>query len=251
MDLFSLLDPLSLVAAFFAGALNAVAGGGSFLTLPALIFIGVPPVAANATGTAALLPGYVASAWKYRHDLRPLATLTLPIICLLSLIGGAAGATLLLVTSDSAFRVMVPWLILIGTVLFAFGPWLLRQKRTSSHAPHFVSVSTVLIATIYGGYFNGGLGILLLALFTLLGETSLNAMNGMKSIISCLLTAIAVIIYASGDAIVWSAALPMMISATFGGYLGAAWGRKVPAPILRWGIVAVGLIMTGLFFAKG
>ena len=245
------MEPLPLLAALLAGALNAVAGGGSFLTLPALVFIGVPPVAANATGTAALLPGYASAAWKYRHDLRPLAGLSLPLIACLSLIGGAAGAALLLLTPDSAFRVMVPWLILVGTALFALGPWLLRRKGAARPTPRTVAMLAVLAATVYGGYFNGGLGILLLALFTLLGETSLNAMNGLKNIISFLLTIIAVAVYAAGGAVLWSEALPMMASATLGGYLGAAVGRKIPGPILRWGIVAVGLIMALLFFIKG
>ena len=109
----------------------------------------------------------------------------------------------------------------------------------------------MLIVAIYGGYFNGGLGILLLALFGLLGQTQLNAMNGMKNLVSALLTAIAVVIYAVGGIVQWQQALIMMVAATLGGYLGARVARKIPAHILRWGIVATGLVMAGLFFAKG
>ncbi|MFP4080675.1 MAG: TSUP family transporter, partial [Ectothiorhodospira sp.] len=123
-------EPISLalvsLSAFLAGGLNALAGGGSFLTLPALVFTGVPPVAANATGTAALLPGYLASAWAYRDLIRAPAGLTVAGVVLLGGLGGALGALLLLATSDAAFRVIVPWLLLVATALFAFGPRLNR-----------------------------------------------------------------------------------------------------------------------------
>ena len=117
---------LLLTAAFVAGALNAVAGGGSFLTLPALVFTGVPPVAANATGTVALLPGYIAGAWGFREDTAPPPGLSMRLLVGLSLIGGAAGAALLLLTPDATFRRVVPWLLLAATALFAFGPQLRR-----------------------------------------------------------------------------------------------------------------------------
>ena len=115
---------LLLAAAFTAGALNAVAGGGSFLTLPALVFIGVPPVVANATGTVALLPGYMASAWGFREDMAPPPGLSMRAVVLLSLVGGSAGAALLLVTPDATFKKIIPWLLLAATALFAFGPQL-------------------------------------------------------------------------------------------------------------------------------
>ncbi|RYF79003.1 MAG: sulfite exporter TauE/SafE family protein [Comamonadaceae bacterium] len=205
-----------LAAAFVAGALNAVAGGGSFLTLPALVLTGVPPVMANATGTVALLPGYLASAWGFREDLQAPPGLSLRRLLALSLLGGALGAALLLLTSDAAFRRIVPWLL--------------------------------LAVAAYGGYFNGGLGILLLALFGLLGQTNLHAMNGVKTLVSAMLTAIAVLLYAAGGLVLWEQALLMMVAATLGGYGGARVARRIPAPWLRAGIVATGLVMAGLFF---
>ena len=246
---------LMLAAAFVAGALNAVAGGGSFLTLPALVFTGVPPVVANATGTVALLPGYMAGAWGFKDDMQSPPGLTMKQVVLLSLVGGSAGAALLLFTPDATFRKVVPWLLLAATAMFAFGPQL-RAWAAGSNAAHAAPSATkaalgMLIVAIYGGYFNGGLGILLLALFGLLGQTQLNAMNGMKNLVSALLTAIAVAIYAVGGIVEWPQALLMMVAATAGGYGGARVARKIPAPILRWGIVATGLVMAGLFFAKG
>lgn len=250
-------DPSSLIlllsAAFVAGALNSVAGGGSFLTLPALVFTGMPPVVANATGTVALLPGYASGAWGFREDLQAPPGLSLRTLVVLSLVGGAMGATLLLVTDDRTFSKVVPWLLLIATMLFAGGPMLLRKIKSSptSHASATKSAAGMLAVSIYGGYFNGGLGILLLALFGLLGQTNLNAMNGMKNVVSALLTAIAVAIYAWGGVVAWPQTLVMMIAATAGGYFGARVARRISAPVLRVGIVATGLIMTTLFFLRG
>ena len=238
MEMFGPIDhvALLLVAAFLAGALNAVAGGGSFLTLPALVFTGVPAVTANATGTVALLPGYAASTWGFREDMAAPPGLTMGRSIALSLIGGAAGAALLLVTSDATFKKVVPWLLLGATALFAFGPqsraWAAGQKHgTASTVKAAIGMFAV---AFYGGYFNGGLGILCLALFSLLGQTNLNAMNGMKNLVSTLLTAIAVAVYAAGGIVLWPQALLMMVAATAGGYGGARIARKLPAPVLRW-----------------
>ena len=249
---------LLLVAAFTAGALNSVAGGGSFLTLPALVFTGVPPVVANATGTVALLPGYMAGAWGFKDDMQSPPGLSMKQVIALSLIGGSAGAALLLFTPDATFRKVVPWLLLAATAMFAFGSQLrawASGKNASNAAPNVTKATKaaigMLIVAVYGGYFNGGLGILLLALFGLLGQTQLNAMNGMKNLVSALLTAIAVTIYAVGGIVQWEQALVMMVAATAGGYGGARVARKIPAHILRWGIVATGLVMAGLFFARG
>ena len=244
-----------LAAAFVAGALNAVAGGGSFLTLPALIFTGVPPVVANATGTVALLPGYAAGAWGFKDDMQAPPGLSMKAIIVIALIGGAAGAALLLFTPDATFRKIVPWLLLAATAMFAFGPQLRAwaSKGNAAHAAPSASKAALgmLAVSIYGGYFNGGLGILLLALLGLLGQTNLNAMNGTKNLVSALLTAIAVGIYAAGGVVQWKQALIMMVAATLGGYLGARLARKIPANWLRGGIVATGLVMAGLLFWKG
>lgn len=245
---------LLLIAAFFAGTLNAVAGGGSFLTLPALIAVGVPPVTANATGTVALLPGYVASIFGSREDMEPAPGLSMRLVVVLSLLGGVLGAALLLITSNAAFNRLIPWLLLVATAMFAFGPqlrrWADRQRTADAPPSRAKAVAGLLLVSGYGGYFNGGMGILMLALFGLLGQTRLNAMNAIKNLVSTLLTAIAVAIYAAGGIVQWKEALIMMVAATLGGYLGARGARKIPAPVLRWIIVAIGLVMTVLFFLK-
>lgn len=246
------INLLLLGAAFIAGALNAVAGGGSFLTLPALVFAGLPPVTANATGTVALLPGYMAGAFGFREDIKPPPGLSLPVLSLMSVLGGAIGAALLLLTDDHTFRKLVPWLLLIATILFAAGPALMRMAR-SGHAEKVSALRSsagIVAVSIYGGYFNGGLGILLLALFGLLGQSNLNAMNGSKNLISALLTAIAVAVYAWGGVVAWPQALEMMVAAMLGGYFGARVARRIPAPLLRTGIVMTGLIMAFIFFVR-
>ena len=242
-------DAVLLGAAFFGAALNAVAGGGSFLTLPALLWAGVPAVAANATGTAALLPGYVASAWGFREDMgtpRALGVLGLLGSCLL---GGLLGAWLLVSTSDHAFRALVPALLLFATALFAFSQPLLRLigRSAHDHTPRWVAWTGMFVVSVYGGYFNGGLGVLLLALFGLIGETDLNRMNGLKNVVSALLTVFALGIYAAAGTVHWGVAGLMVPAVLLGGYFGARVGRLVPRAVMRWSIVAIGLVMAVLF----
>lgn len=246
------LEPVSLslliIAAFLAGVLNALAGGGSFLTLPALVFTGVPPVAANATGTAALLPGYLASAWACRDLIRAPAGLTLRGVILLGGVGGALGAFLLLATSDAAFGIIVPWLLLAATLLFALGPRLNRAMARRPGRPGGWGRAAVLGVCGYGGYFNGGMGIVMLAAFRLLGVEDLNAANGLKNLLSAVLTLIAVVIYALGGAVSWAQFPPMALAAVLGGLAGARLGRWLPPRVLHHGIVLVGAVTTLIFF---
>lgn len=242
---------LLLVAAFAAGALNAVAGGGSFLTFPALVMAGVPPVNANATSTVAVSPGALASAFGYRRELRAVGgSLNLPMMIGISLVGGLAGALLLLWTPERLFVAIVPWLLLFATVLFAFGPKVSAYARR-----HFTMGQTSLLAlqfliAVYGGYFGGGIGILMLALLGVFGLTDLNAMNGMKTLLSGCLNAIAVVAFVAGGAVYWHEAIIMAVAAIAGGYVGASVARRIPGPVLRKFIILVGALMTVYFFMK-
>jgi uncharacterized membrane protein YfcA len=248
------------IAGFLGGMLNAVAGGGSFITLPALIFVGISPVSANATGTAALLPGYIASAWRFRRDIEFPASLNFTTIVLIAVSGGCLGAAILLMTSEQLFSMLIPWLILLATTAFVVGPWLLQKKKSSIEKPehHHASPNSgsstafmVLLAVcVYGGYFNGGLGIILLAALGLMGQTNLHGMNGLKNAISALLTAVAVMVYAAGGAIDGGHLLLLGIMAVFGGYAGAALAYRVSQHTLRGFIVLVGLLMSLGFFLR-
>ena len=238
-------------AAALAGALNAVAGGGSFLTLPALAMVGVPLVSANATGTAALLPGYLAGAWALRKELSGPMSPSLLRLGLLSVLGGAAGAALLLSTSNQAFARIVPWLLLAATLLFAIGPGLVRRRSADGRprGPWLADLGIVAVA-VYGGYFNGGLGILLLAVLGALGHTDMGRMNGIKNFVSAILTLIAVLLYAASGAIVWSHALWMALFATLGGYVGGTLARRLWPDLVRGFVVLTGLAMTAAFLYK-
>lgn len=241
-----LLETLLLMAAgFVGGALNAVAGGGSFFTLAALVWVGVPPVAANATGTLALLPGYVASAWRFRQDIVWPASLPRWQIVLCVLLGGAAGSAILLSTDQRYFASLVPWLIFFASGLFVLGPRLQRYFGPLRSAS--LGLGVLFVVSVYGGYFNGGLGVVLLAALALLGQTHLPGMNGLKNLISAMLTLIAVVIYILGGAIQWSSLWLMMLAAIVGGYCGAVWSYRVPESTLRALIVGSGLVI-GLVF---
>ena len=241
-------------AAFLGGALNTIAGGGSFLTLPALAFVGVPLVMANATGAVALLPGYLTGAWALRGGVsaeRPL--LPMGELVVLAAAGGATGAALLATTNDAMLGRIIPWLMLLATVLFLVGPaWMARRTGFGTAPAHAGTPSrtrvVLLAVSIYGGYFNGGMGILMLALFVLLGQTDLHAMNRSKNLASAVLTLIAVAVYAMNDAIDWRYAPAMMLAGALGGWAGGWLARVVPVRYVRGFIVVTGAVMTAIFF---
>lgn len=235
------------VAAFFAGMLNTVAGGGTFLTFPALVYAGVPVVAANATSAVAVFPGYLAGALGFRREIASFERRSLLKIVAATALGGLVGSLLLLVSSNEAFAVVVPFLLVVATLAFAFGSqlqdWARRHRMGKPEGP----VGTVLVS-IYGGYFNGGLGIVLLALFSIWGMRDLNRMNGLKNGLSFVLSAISVATYAAAGLVAWPQAVLMMAAATVGGYAGAPVARALPPRIVRGVIIAVGAIMSAIFF---
>lgn len=242
---------LLALAGFAAGLLNAVAGGGTFLSLPALIYVGLPPISANATATLTALPGYVSSAWGFRHGVRAEGSLGLRIIIGIAAAGGVVGALLLVVTPGETFLWIVPWLLLLATVLFAAGPGLLRHLRRSddSQAGPVVSGITIFAVSIYGGYFNGGLGIMLLATLGLIGYVNLHGMNGIKNALSAVLSLISALVFVKAGLIAWEQALVMALAATLGGYVGARWSRRiVRTDLLRYFVTGVGVVMTVIFF---
>ncbi len=246
---------LSLVvlalAGFGAGLINAIAGGGTLLSFPALVWIGVPPIMANATATLTALPGYFSSAWAYRHDIRAEGALSLKAIVLLAAAGGLVGAGLLLVTPGDAFVGVVPWLLLTATLLFAGGPQLValvRSRGRGALGPGLSGAGVVAVAG-YGGYFNGGLGIMLLAVFGLIGFRDLHGMNGLKNLLSAVLSVVSVIAFTLGGLIAWKPALLLALATTAGGYVGARQARRiVRTELLRALIVAIGAVLTVVFF---
>lgn len=240
---------LILISGFLAGALNAVAGGGSFLTFPALVFAGVPPIIANATSTVALLPATFTSALAYRADLASAAhKLPLRPFIIVSVIGGAIGAWLLLRTSDSTFELIVPWLLLFATVVFTFGRTISARIRQYVHIGMFTLLVIQSLIGVYGGYFGGGIGILMLAMLSLYGLNDIHAMNGMKTILNGCMNVIAGLIFIVKGAVWWPHAGLMLIAAIFGGWVGPVLARRVPAERLRLFVSLIGITMTIYFF---
>lgn len=245
-----MVDHLILaVAAFFAGMLNTVAGGGTFLTFPALVYTGVPVVAANATSAVAVFPGYLGGAAGFYREIAGFDRKRLARIVALTAIGGLVGSLLLLVSSNAVFSTIVPFLLAIATVVFAFGDRLQAWAQRYAFGKPEGPFGAILVA-IYGGYFNGGLGIVLLALFSLWGMRDLNLMNGLKNGLSFVLSAVSVVTFAAAGIVAWPQALLMMAAATVGGYLGAPLARALPKKVVRAIVILVGAAMSIAFFWK-
>ena len=243
-----------LVAGALGGALNSVAGGGSFIAFPALLFTGVPPIPANATNTIALWTGAAASGGAYRSRLDVPRRVMVPLL-IASLTGGLIGAYLLLKTPAHTFMRVLPWLTLGATLLFAFGKKLARGRR--SLIEHETSSSALTGATlfqfcvgVYGGYFGGGMGIVMLAMLAALGMTDIHAMNALKSVMGSVINGVAVITFIIARAVYWRHGSVMIVGAIAGGYLGAHYAMKLPQVWIRWFVVATGTGMTVYFFWK-
>jgi uncharacterized protein len=240
-----------LGAGFVAGAMNAVAGGGTFVTLPALTLAGLPPTVGNASSTVALFPATLASWRAYRNDVRPLENVGTGTLLMLSLVGGLIGALLLLSTSERAFIRIVPWLLLAATIALASGPRLgqalravgIRMGRRSLFVVQFV-------LGIYGGYFGGAVGLMMLAAWTVFTRAELRSMTPLRVLMVAAANGVAVICFALSGNIRWRETLVVMAGGIAGGYLGAHAGRRLPAPVLRALILAITIVTTAGFFLR-
>jgi uncharacterized membrane protein YfcA len=244
-------------AAFFAGGINAVAGGGSFFSFPALMSLGLLPVNANATNTVALWPAQVASMVAFRSEVAAVRRLLVPSI-VASAVGGVAGALLLLFTAQTVFLKLVPWLLLFGTVLFAVGrpiqQWL-RRKRPAAVAVDQQTVAPVaflwlVVVAIYIGYFGAGAGFLVITLFSLAGLTNLHQINALKTVCTLIANGVAVVTFVAAGAVYWKECSIMTLFAVLGGYLGAHYSRRLHPVLLRWLIIGTGLALSVYYFSK-
>lgn len=236
--------PLLLAAGAVAGAMNAVGGGGSFVTLPALLLTGVPAVAANATSTVALCPASFASAWAYRAEYRPLRGVGTPALLGVSVLGAIGGALLLLSTSDRRFATLLPWLLLFGTLAFALGPHLAAARPRVLHLAPATLLGIQLLLGIYTGYFGGAVGILLMAVWSLVDRDDVHALNARKALVTGTTNGVAVACFVVADAVRWRPALTVLVGAVLGGYLGARLARRVPPARLRPGILCLCVAIT-------
>lgn len=254
----NLLNGIALfIAAMLGGTLNAVAGGGSFITLPTLIFAGVQPIQANATSTVALWPGSVASVGAYR-DAITTPRRTMLTLGLTSIAGGAVGALILIHTKQSTFLTVFPYLLLAATLLFAFGNAVVTRvlrgfgKRAVRPWVAMVGLNALqFLIAIYGGFFGGGIGILMLAAFSVLNLGDINNMNAVKAWLASCINGIAIVLFVVAGKVVWLPAAIMIVGATIGGYGGAAVARRLNAQLVRGVVIVIGLVMTAYFFIHG
>jgi hypothetical protein len=251
-----------VVAAFLAGVLNAVAGGGSFLSFPALLGTGMLPVRANATNTVALWPGQLTSIAAYRDDIRKNLRLALP-MGLAGFLGGTAGALVLLSTPQSTFMHLVPWLLLVAATIFALSRpiarWLEEVKAARrrdaaaqpTHPPRrgLVFLFTILVC-FYIGYFGAGAGFLIITLLSLFGFEDLNEINALKVVSTTAANGIAFIIFVIGGQVEWRYCLLAMVACAIGGYMSARFARLVPQPVLRGLVIVIGFGMAAWYFWK-
>ena len=253
-------------SAFGAGLMNSIAGGGTILTFPALIALGLPAISANATSTVALLPGAASSMAGYRREVTT-HTAWLRALFLPCLLGGAAGSVLLLSTPEKLFARLAPWLILFATGLFLVQGALSRRRRAESRdiedgkrgnlegervgLPEgrlFGAVAAQLAIAIYGGYFGAGIGILMLALLGFLGLSDIHAMNGLKNFLNLCINLIAAGLFIARGAVVWPVALVMIPCAILGGYGGARLAHFIGRDRARAAVVGIGVAMAALLF---
>ena len=249
--------PILFAAAISAGAINSVAGGGSFISFPTLLFVGIPPVKANATNTVALWPGQPASVWAYRHEFRSLPRRVIVPLTVTGIIGGVLGAWVLLITPPATFMKLVPWLLLIATLIFmASGRitrWI-RQRAQHKENAEFSTGRGILLQTViafYLGYFGAGAGILILAMLALLGMDHIHTMNALKAWLTTVSNGVAMIVFiATPHVVYWPQATLMIIGAMMGGYFGAYFARKTKPEYVRAIVIVVGFALSAYFFSR-
>ncbi|MGZ3509538.1 MAG: sulfite exporter TauE/SafE family protein [Vulcanimicrobiaceae bacterium] len=236
-------------AAVVGGAINSVAGGGSFITFPTLIFTGVPPISANATNNTAMWVGVIGSARGYKEEVRTYRRLLWPAM-IVSLVGAFLGALLLLRTPPAVFERLIPYLLLFATIVFAASPYFVRRHEDGARSHSPIQLAVQFAVSVYGGYFGAGMGILMLAILGFSALPNMNAMNAVKNVLSVVINGVALIPFVFARIIDWPQALLMAVFAVLGGYVGSRLFRLVPSNVTRMIVIAIGVSMTAYFFAK-
>jgi uncharacterized protein len=252
------MTPVEIIAIFIAAAIaaaiNAVAGGGSFVSFPTLLAFQHPPIETNATSSVSLWPGSAASTWSYRKLLSEHRRILI-LMGSVSFVGGIAGSILLLNTPPSFFLAVLPWLMLVATLLFALNSAILqRVRRLSRLGESNTGMALVMflqfLTSIYGGFFGGGQGILILASLSLLGLKDIHTMNGLKAFIATVTNGVSNITFIIAGAILWPQALVMITGAILGGYFGAHYAQRIPPRYIRAFVIIIGTVLTIYFFVR-
>jgi uncharacterized protein len=245
-------------AALIAGGLNSIAGGGSFISFPALMFTGVPGVPANATNTVALWPGLAATVFTYVKRLRVPLRLLAPLV-VTSMVGGFAGAVLLIKTPQRTFEHLIPWLLLGGTLLFAYGPRiraLVGRGDADSDLGETSWLAVVaasllqLVVGAYGGYFGGGIGFVMMGMMAALGMNDIHNMNALRILLAATINLVAVATFIIAAAVLWPQCLVMLLGSIAGGWSGGHYAQKADPTKLRYVVIVVGIVMSGYFFVS-
>ena len=242
-------------SAFLAGAINSVAGGGTLISFPALIWLGLPSVTANATSTLAIWPGSVGGMWGFRRELRAIEPRLLLLI-IPSIAGGIAGALLLRLTPPSTFDVLVPFLILFATLLFMAQETVQRRLKTTGPAAHQSprwlagAMMFQLLVALYGGYFGAGIGILMLAALSILGLEDIHQMNGLKNFLAVSINGVAALYFLWAKMVYWPYVVIMAVAAILGGFSGAGVARRIGRNAVRRIVIGIGFAMALSLFLK-
>jgi uncharacterized membrane protein YfcA len=249
-----LLTDIALLSlsGFFAGMVNAIAGGGTFLTFGALTLVGLPPISANATSSITQFPGYVTSTLAYSSDLKRIWRSAL-LMGVVSAIGASVGALILLALSNPSFRAMVPWLLLAATALFAAGPWLKPKREAVTTTPEKATPFALvlqLLTSIYGGFFGAGMGVMMLATLGLTQSGDYHRLNALKNLFSSIIAAVAIIVFVSGGVVAWPEAVVMIPAVALGGYAGVWMARRVSQAVVRLVVIGIGLLLAIYYFAQ-
>lgn len=243
---------LLLASGMLAGAVNALAGGGTIFTFSALLAVGIPAVAANATSAVSVLPGQIASAMAYRREIAAAFRRLLP-FTVVSAIGGIVGSVLLLNTAEGAFRALVPFLILFATVLFMCGPKIAAlgarlAARRKSDSPGKLATGIQGLVAVYGGYFGAGMGIMMLGSLSLTEGKDFHALNAAKNWLACIMQGLAVVVFIMFGAVDYRAVVIIALASIPGGWASVAVGRYVPQHIIRWFVIVTGLALSSWYF---
>lgn len=250
IDLASPVGPaFLLVAGLLAGAVNAVAGGGSLLVFPALLAVGFPPLAANVTNSVAQWPGYVGLVAGARHDL-PGQGRRILLTSGAAALGAAAGAALLLVLPGAVFDAVVPALVILASLTMAVGPWLKRRIAGVERDRTGGLLVAVFLAAVYGGYFGGALGVVLISTLALLAHDELRRLNALKGVLSLVVASVTVAVFTVGAPVDWLAVALLAPTTLVGGYFGALLARRMPETLLRWVVVLLGLAVGIALFLR-
>lgn len=244
---------LLLLAGFLSGVVNAVAGGGTFITFGAMTLAGVPPISANATSSIAQIPGYITSTLAYWSDIKRIWKSALA-LAVASIVGSLLGAWILLRLDNPQFSSLVPWLLLAATALFAAGPWLKPKPRqdgspASSHG--VIGAIVQFVASIYGGFFGAGMGVMMLATLGLTQPGDYHRLNSIKNLLSVVIAAVAILVFVTGGVVSWLYAALMVPGVALGGYAGVWTAKRVPQIYVRVFVIAIGIFLAGYYFFRG